>query len=154
MFQLNAAALVAHMALRMTVVSPESSPLTSGVCGFLVTTLAVALLTWTQTREAADSHPFPPAPLWLPPGSPPPAGVSHLDLPAFHDGSVQLFSGPVGLSRVLKGHEPKSLQGREVVRFFKKSHCSSSKNPFQAALLTFEPLSLKIISTSRIFPNC
>lgn len=44
-------------------------------------------------------------PLWLPL-----AGVPHLDLPAFNNGSVQLFSGPVGLSRILEGHEPKSLQ--------------------------------------------
>lgn len=43
--------------------------------------------------------------LWLPL-----AGVPHLDLPAFDNGSVQLFSGPVGLSRILKGHEAKSLQ--------------------------------------------
>lgn len=45
------------------------------------------------------------------------AAAPHLDLPAFHNGSVQLLSGPVGLSRILEGHEAKSLQVGEVERF-------------------------------------
>lgn len=92
--------------------SPESSPFTRGVCGFLVTTLAVALFTCTRTE-----------PLIVPLNHlglyrrPPPPREPHLDLPALHNGSVQLFSGPVSLGRVLEGHEPETLQVRGVERF-------------------------------------
>lgn len=87
----------------------EISPFTRGVWGFLVTTLAVALLTWGDKEQdrGNDKGELCRILKWKPTNSR--RLLPHLDLSPFHNCSIQLFSRPVSLSCAFEGDKPKAL---------------------------------------------
>lgn len=91
--------------------------------------------------------------------------VSYLDFTSFHQCAMKFLFGPLCICTCLKCYKTKTLQAKEKgnrgggkedewsLRF--EFIFIDTLDKFQVfCLSTLDPLSLKMISTSRILPNC